>query len=480
LKKAGFILISFLLIAIQATNAQDFQLLDTKYAPAGIESVVLGTDKKTLITGHLNGKICFWDIETWTVTKTIQDRLGNVSSILFDDTGTKFVTCGEGATVGVYEYPSGKLLYKLVIPSDNNSFAAFSKDGKNIFFGGSDGNRQYDSKNNVYAEPYAALYRVKAQAGSKAEIAYCDETLYGSTNNITDGNVDYSGKYLVYTHHGELMFYDIENGKIGYKIFIKGTLNNLTPAKNRLYVWGDKYLMLLDQEGGKYVVKKSILAGTREGSYGYSKMVLSENGKLLVTGDDANYVNIWDPNTLEKKQQLVGHTDLCRTFVFCKDDSILVTGGYDGKLMIWGTPKPVIEKDTTPVITDVVFTDNNIPVSIKDRDVELQSTVTVSEPEFDIEIYDRSVVDGDSISLNLNGEWVLQEYMVVKTKLKIHVKINQLATNNYLILYAHNLGEISPNTAAVQMVIGGKEYRLTLTSDLQKSGALNFLYKPKD
>ncbi len=87
-------------------------------------------------------------------------------------------------------------------------------------------------------------------------------------------------------------------------------------------------------------------------------------------------------------------------------------------------------------------------------------------------------MDGDSISLNINGEWILQEYSVVKTKLKIHVKINPNATNNYLILYAHNLGEISPNTAAVQVLIGDKVYKLTLTSDLQKSGALNFVYKP--
>ncbi len=285
---------------------------------------------------------------------------------------------------------------------------------------------------------------------------------------------------MVYTHHSELMFYDIDKGKIAYKVFTPLTLNNLTPVKDRIYVWGDKYLMNFDLENGKYVKKKQVLAGTREGSYGYSKMALSENGKLLVTGDDGSCVNIWDPNTLEKKQKLVGHYDLCRTFVFCRQDSILCTGGYDGNLMIWGNKKPEEVKDTTPVVTDVVFTDNNIPVTIKDRSVELQSTITVTEPEFDIEIYDRSVVDGDSISLNLNGEWVLQEYMVVKAKLKIHVKINQLATNNYLILYAHNLGEISPNTAAVQMIVGGKEYRLTLSSDLKKSGALNFLYTPKD
>jgi WD40 repeat protein len=478
LNKTILSVFSFVFVASQPVIAQNFELLDTKYS-SGIESLILGTDKETLITGHLDGKVCFWDVETFTITKTIQDRMGTVNSILFNEKGDQFVTSGDGATLGVYEYPSGKLLYKLIVPSDHNAFACFSKDGNTIFFGGYDNNRKFDSQNNVYEEPYAALWKVKNQANAKSEIAFSDENRYGTTNSLTDGNVESSGRYCVYTRNSELMFYDITNKKIGYKVFIKGILNNLTPVKDRLYVWGDRYLHLLDLEQDKYVIKKSILAGTREGTYGYSKMVLSENGKLLVTGDDGNYVNIWDPNTLDKKQQLIGHTDLCRTFVFCKQDSILCTGGYDGKLMIWGNKKPEPVKDTTPVVTDVVFTDNNIPVTIKDRTVELQTTVTVTEPEFDIDIYDRSVVDGDSISLNINGEWILQEYMVVKTKLRIHVKLNKLSTNNYLILYAHNLGEISPNTAAVQMVIGGKEYKLTLTSDLQKSGALNFLYQPK-
>jgi WD40 repeat protein len=458
-------------------NAQNFELLDTKTAPSGIESLVLGTDGKTIITGHLDGYICFWDIATWTMTKKIRDRSGIVNSILFDNTGSKFVTAGEGASLGVYEYPSGKLLYSLNIPCDHNSFAAFSQDGSYIFYGGRDSDRGYDYNKGTYREPYAALWRVKAAAGSKSEIAFNDEGQFGSSSSITDGNVDNSGKYLVYTRNSELMFYDIDNKRLGYKVFMKGILNNLTPVQDKMYVWGDRYLHLLQLENGRYAVKKTILAGTREGTYGYSKMVLSANGKFLVTGDNGNNVNIWNPNTLDPIQEISGHTDLCRTFVFCKDDSVLVTGGYDGKIMIWGTPPP--PKDSIPEIIDVVFTENNVPVSIKERDVELQSTITVSEPEFDIEIWDRSVVDGDSISLNLNGEWILQEYMVVKTKLKLHVKVNPNASNNYLILFAHNLGEISPNTAAVQVLIGDKEYKLTLTSDLKKSGALNFSYAPK-
>jgi len=137
------------------------------------------------------------------------------------------------------------------------------------------------------------------------------------------------------------------------------------------------------------------------------------------------------------------------------------------------------EKDTVPLVDpDVIFTDGNVPLKIKDRDVLLQNTITVNSTEFEIEIWDQSMPDGDSISLNLNGKWILEEYEVVKAKLRLKVKISPTNPNNYLILYALNLGEFSPNTAAVAVLVGGKEYKLTLKSDMKTSGALNFTYKP--
>lgn len=137
------------------------------------------------------------------------------------------------------------------------------------------------------------------------------------------------------------------------------------------------------------------------------------------------------------------------------------------------------EKDTVPPEDpDVIFTDGNIPLKVKGRDVLLQNTITVNSTEFEIEIWDQSMPDGDSISLNLNGKWILENYEVVKQKLKMKVKISASNPNNYLILYALNLGEFSPNTAAVAVLVGGKEYKLTLKSDMKSSGALNFYYKP--
>lgn len=73
---------------------------------------------------------------------------------------------------------------------------------------------------------------------------------------------------------------------------------------------------------------------------------------------------------------------------------------------------------------------------------------------------------------------MLEEYEVTKEKKRVKIKVLP-NTNNYLILYAHNLGRIHPNTAAIAVIEpNGSKRRLTIASDLDKCGALNFQYMP--
>lgn len=472
--KQSYLMLLFIISVITPTlSAQKYELIETKDEHSSpIESMEITPDGKTMICGHHDGYLVLWDLNTMKIIKKIRAHSQQINSILFNKSGSYFVTSGEDGRVALFEYPSYKMLKSIQTVPDVNTFAVLSPDNSTIFFGGANTNRNYNTTN---PEPYGALYKVKVKGNDVPDVAFDDETLNGG-NKITDGNLDYDGKHIVISKKYNLFFYGISSKKLDFKVTCPYMLNNFSFTKDAIYVWGDKMLMKLVKQNDSYVVSNTVSAGTRDVSWGYSKMVFSKNGKILATGDDGNNVNLWDAD-LNKIQTLSGHTDMARNFLFCKHDSTLITGGYDGKLLIWSLPKPV--KDSIPPVIDVVFTENNIPVSIKDRDVELQSTITVSQLEFDIEIWDRSVVDGDSISLNLNGDWILQEYMVVKEKLKLHIKVNPKVSNNYLILYALNLGTISPNTAAVQVVIDGKEYKLTLTSDLKKSGALNFSYLPK-
>lgn len=123
-----------------------------------------------------------------------------------------------------------------------------------------------------------------------------------------------------------------------------------------------------------------------------------------------------------------------------------------------------------------VFGDKNIPTSVYGRPVEMQSEIKVHQQKIELKVWDEFSEDGDIVSVSLNGEWILQNYTLRKEPKTIEVHLKE--GNNYLVLYAHNLGEVPPNSAAISTEINRREHKLTISSDLKMSGALNIIYQP--
>ena len=48
-----------------------------------------------------------------------------------------------------------------------------------------------------------------------------------------------------------------------------------------------------------------------------------------------NMIQLWDPSTLTLKMTLAGHTDTIWTLAFSPDGTLLVTGGDDGRVILW-------------------------------------------------------------------------------------------------------------------------------------------------
>jgi len=104
------------------------------------------------------------------------------------------------------------------------------------------------------------------------------------------------------------------------------------------------------------------------------------------------------------------------------------------------------------------------------REVRVSRVIEVQRSDLRINVWDSGTVDGDVVTLFLNGERILNKYRVNKSKYSIPVKLKQ--DNNFLILHAEDLGSIPPNTIAVSVDDGKKEQRIVLSSDLKMSGAI--------
>ncbi len=113
----------------------------------------------------------------------------------------------------------------------------------------------------------------------------------------------------------------------------------------------------------------------------------------------------------------------------------------------------------------------------KDRIIETQYDIKVSSPEIELSFWDNEKVDGDSISVNVNGQWVLRHYSLQRRKK--HVRVQLKPATNYIIIHAHNEGSIAPNTLALNVFDGTVLRQYSLNSNMQKSGALKIVYDPE-
>ncbi len=134
-------------------------------------------------------------------------------------------------------------------------------------------------------------------------------------------------------------------------------------------------------------------------------------------------------------------------------------------------PPPVIK--TTPA-QEIVVND-----AYKKRNSELIKTIEIDSTSFTVDLYDNGEIDGDSISLFFNGKLLLSHKRLSDKAIRLTLNVDANQPVNELIMYAENLGTIAPNTALMLVNDGENRYEVRISSDLQKSGVIRFIHKPK-
>ncbi|MFT5167807.1 MAG: hypothetical protein ACI8P3_003045 [Saprospiraceae bacterium] len=111
-----------------------------------------------------------------------------------------------------------------------------------------------------------------------------------------------------------------------------------------------------------------------------------------------------------------------------------------------------------------------IPKQVDNRQVNYTQTLDLASPDIVIKVWDDNKEDGDIISLQVNNEWVLKNFILENKPSKFGYRLKK--GDNYLMLHAVNLGKMPPNTAALSIHDGIKEHKLTLSSNFKESEAI--------
>ncbi len=134
----------------------------------------------------------------------------------------------------------------------------------------------------------------------------------------------------------------------------------------------------------------------------------------------------------------------------------------------------------TPLIVKTEELIKQVPtINYEKRNNTLLKTIEIENEKFRVDLYDNGEVDGDSISLFFNGKVLLAHKRLSEKAITLTLKVDDTRDMNELIMYAENLGEIPPNTALMVVTDGDNRYEVRISSDLQKSGVIRFVHKPK-
>jgi hypothetical protein len=129
-----------------------------------------------------------------------------------------------------------------------------------------------------------------------------------------------------------------------------------------------------------------------------------------------------------------------------------------------------------------IDTIDKLPTHLDFIPIDFQGTVQVQSDEITIYAFDNNIDDGDVISINVNGIWVKENY-IIRTKSNnppvgdlINVKIYK-GTNNYIISKAINEGKIPLNTLTYMIDDGFSKQYVKINSKIGLSAGIKIIYK---
>jgi len=121
---------------------------------------------------------------------------------------------------------------------------------------------------------------------------------------------------------------------------------------------------------------------------------------------------------------------------------------------------------------DVVRNDESIiPEEFEGRDNEVIGELEIESREVTISLWDHGAIDGDIVSIYVNGKEVASE-ISLKSPTEKYTFTTELDFEgyNYILMFAHNEGSLPPNTAAISIDDGVAEKEFLVESSLDTNG----------
>lgn len=111
-------------------------------------------------------------------------------------------------------------------------------------------------------------------------------------------------------------------------------------------------------------------------------------------------------------------------------------------------------------------------IDIGGRKSDFSQAVLFTSDSLEIALYDNGEIDGDTVSVYMNGQLIMSHQGLKSTAIKKTIQVPVGADEFTLVMYAESLGKLPPNTGLLVIRDGDDVYNLRFSSDFQKSSGI--------
>jgi len=114
---------------------------------------------------------------------------------------------------------------------------------------------------------------------------------------------------------------------------------------------------------------------------------------------------------------------------------------------------------------------------VLERKTVAPQIVTFKSDSLELALYDNGEIDGDTVSVLLNGEVLMTKQGLKASAIKKTIYVQPGTEEVTLVLYAENLGKYPPNTGLLVVHDGEDTYQVRFSADFQQNAAVVFRRK---
>ncbi len=295
----------------------------------GASAAAISRDGQLIVIGYTNGYVRLWNRQGKALVQAPEEgeaHEGRVTCVAVSADGQTIVSGGEEGTVRLWDREAKPIGPSLIGHDGRINSVAVSADGTRIVSAGDDGMvrlwerrspsapvKVYDGK--VHSIAFSGDGQTIRTAGAEAKILQWDRNgdppqATADARNDNQAPAAATVTAAAWSRDGELLIIGRSDGKL-----LRRNLRDTT---------GDKPFSE-DHEGR-----------------GVTAIAVSDNGSVIVSGDENGVVRLWDREGRPIGQPAKEHYGRVASVAISSNGQIIVSGGSDGKVLRWSPRGAVV------------------------------------------------------------------------------------------------------------------------------------------